>query len=269
MTDKLPADYHMHTFLCGHAEGMPEDYVLSAEKNGVPEICFTDHAPSPDGYDPINRMTMDRFPAYRDLITKAQSVTPNVRVLWGIEADYYPTCREFLKEWLPEQKFDVVLGSVHYITNWGFDNPSNMSVWDTVDITETWKRYFDLLCQMAQTRFFDVVSHMDLTKRFGHKPAEDEITAMVIPALDAIAESEMAIEINTSGLRRPVHEMYPSLSILKLARERNIPICFGSDSHEPQHVGYCFDQAVQLAKSAGYTQCVRFRERQMEFTDLS
>lgn len=258
----------MHTFLCGHAEGKPRDYVLTAQRNGVSEICFTDHAPAPDGYDPINRMTLDKFPLYRELVTEAQSASPDVRVLWGIEADYYPTCHDFLKKWLPAQKFDIVLGSVHYITNWGFDNPVNMSVWDNVDVTDTWRRYFSLLGEMARTGFFDVVSHLDLAKRFGHKPPEAEITKMAGPALDAIASAGMAIEINTSGLMRPVGEMYPSLSILKLARKRNIPICFGSDSHEPQHVGYCFKQAVELARNAGYAQRAVFRNRQSKLADL-
>jgi len=80
--------------------------------------------------------------------------------------------------------------------------------------------------------------------------------------LDRIAAANMGVEINTSGLRRPVREIYPSALLLELAHEREIPICFGSDAHTPREVGYAFDQALKLAKEAGYTECLRFEGRQ-------
>jgi histidinol-phosphatase (PHP family) len=90
----------------------------------------------------------------------------------------------------------------------------------------------------------------------------------VQPALDRIAAAGMGIELNMSGLVRPCQEIYPSPLILNLARERGIPISFGSDAHGPQDVGRYFDQALKLAKDAGYTHCLRMRGRKKELVPL-
>ena len=141
------ADYHMHTSLCKHAEGAPVDYVRAAAANGVPEICFTDHCPTPgDAYDLESRMDMDEFPTYTEWVRRAQA-DQSVTVLYGIEADYYPGCEPFLSEWLPAQPFDLVLGSVHFIRDWGFDNPAYLSEWERVQVKDAWAEYFDLVGQ--------------------------------------------------------------------------------------------------------------------------
>lgn len=260
-------DYHIHTFLCKHAERDVSDYKRAAQQQKITEICFSDHGPNPDGYDPRNRMEMGQFPSYRQMVTDIQDNTPPV-VLFGIETDYYEGCERFLGEWLPRQGFDFVLGSIHYIEGWGFDNPSERHVWDSVDVTETWRKYFELVGRLADSGLFDAVSHLDLPKKFGHRPPDKATKEIVQPALDRIAEAGMGIEINTSGLRKPVGEIYPSPLIVSLAREREIPICFGSDSHTPGDIGAAFDLALRLASEAGYKSHFRMRQRSMELTPL-
>jgi histidinol-phosphatase (PHP family) len=261
-------DYHIHTKLCKHAEGEVSAFRARAADLGLPEICFTDHVPNPDGYDPVNRMRLDQFDLYRtmiaDLARPPEAGQPPV--LFGVEADYYDGCERFLQDWLPRQEFDLVLGSVHYIANWGFDNPDERHVWDSVDITNTWAAYFEIIGKLADSRLAgrrlaDVVGHLDLPKKFGHRPSDRDLKEMAQPVLDRVAEAGMAIEINSSGLRRPVHEIYPSALLLALAKERDIPICFGSDAHRPEEVGWQFDASLALARSAGYTHAVRFRRR--------
>lgn len=259
-------DYHIHTPLCHHAEGEAAAFRAQAVELGLPEICFTDHVPNPDGYDPVNRMRLDQFPLYRDMVADLAR-TNQPLVLFGVEADYYEGCERFLKDWLPRQEFDLVLGSVHYIDNWGFDNPDERHVWDSVDVTNTWRTYFNLIGKLANTRFADgrladVIGHLDLPKKFGHRPSDRDLKEMAQPALDRVAKAGMAIEINSSGLRRQVHEIYPSALLLALAKERDIPICFGSDAHRPEEVGWEFDASLSLARSVGYTHAVRFRRRQ-------
>ncbi len=267
------ADYHMHTKLCHHAQGEAAAYYARAVELGLPEMCFTDHVPSPDSYDSVNRMQLDQFPLYREMIAEvartsrpespaAPAGASKPTVLFGIEADYYEGCERFLNEWIPRQEFDLVLGSVHYINNWGFDNPEERHVWDSVDIRNTWQTYFKLIGRLADSRVADVIGHIDLPKKFGHRPTDRDLKEIAQPALDRIAAAGMAIEINTSGLRRPVHEIYPSTLLLSLARERNIPICFGSDAHSPNEVGIQFDAALALARSVGYTHAVQYRRRQ-------
>lgn len=259
------SDYHIHTELCQHAEGEASAFRARAVELGLLEICFTDHVPNPDGYDPVNRMRLEQFPLYRTMVADLARASQPV-VLFGLEADYYDGCERFLQDWLPRQEFDLVVGSVHYIANWGFDNPGERHVWDSVDVTNTWRTYFDLIGKLADSqltgrRLADVIGHLDLPKKFGYRPSDRDLKEMVQPALDRVAAAGMAIEINSSGLRRPVHEIYPSALLLSLAKERNIPICFGSDAHRPQEVGWQFDASLALARSAGYTHAVQYRRR--------
>jgi histidinol-phosphatase (PHP family) len=261
-------DYHVHSALCRHATGAAADYVLAARTTGVAELGFTDHAPAPDGYDPGNRMVMEQFPRYRDEVAAAAAAAPEPVVLFGVEADYYPAGVGFLRDWLPAQKFDLVLGAVHYIGGWGFDNPTALRAWESVDVTGAWREYFRLLGELAATRLFDVVAHLDLPKKFGHRPKDREVIEMAQPVLDRIAAAGMGLEISTSGLRKAVKEIYPSPFLLALARERQIPICFGSDAHRPEDVAFAFDQALALARAAGYTQMLQCRQREKQLVPL-
>ena len=258
--NQLP-DYHMHTALCKHADGTVADYRNAAGALGIPEICFVDHAPNPDGYDPNHRMGLNEFCDYQKSVG-AEMDHQAPHVLFGVEADYYRGCEKFLEKWLDHQAFDLVLGSVHFIEDWGFDNPAVKQVWNSVDITDTWRAYFKWVSKLVETRLFDVVSHLDIPKKFGHRPPEKDLKEMVQPVLDNVAAAGMGMEINTSGLRKPVGEIYPSALIVSLARERDIPICFGSDAHSPLEVGRDFPAALQLARDAGYTEYFRIRNRE-------
>ncbi len=260
-------DYHIHTTLCKHAKGDVADYRASARMLEMPEICFTDHVPSPDGYDAAYRMDMAQISSYRSMVTRVQDgKVPEV--LYGIEADYHDGCEPFLRKWLPEQHFDFILGSVHYIEDWGFDNPAHRHIWDSVDVTATWRKYFELVGRLADSGLFDAAGHLDLPKKFGHRPSDKDLKEMAQPALDSIAEAGMGIELNTSGLDKPVGEIYPSPLIVSMAFERGIPICFGSDSHRPEGVGSNFDLALKLAREAGYAQYFKISQRTKKFIPL-
>jgi len=255
------SDYHMHTVLCKHADGTVQEYAETAVRKGLLEICFTDHCPTPGNYDLTNRMLLSQFPEYTQMVRSVQA-SAKIPILYGIEADYYPDCEEFLCDWLPEQGFDFVLGSVHYIKDWAFDDPRMISIWRSANVEQAWREYFKLVAELAKTGMYDSLAHPDLPKKFGYRPSDAVVSEIVQPALDAIAEAGMCIEINSSGLRKKVNEIYPSPTMLALARQRNIPITFGSDSHSPEEVGSSFDLSLKLAKDAGYTQFARFRNRQ-------
>ncbi len=260
-------DTHIHTSLCRHAEGTPAEFKAAAHRQGIPEIAFTDHLPNPDGYDSRHRMTMDEWPKYRELVLAQQTADPP-RVLCGAESDYYEGCDKSLCPRLAGLRLDLLLGSIHHIGRWGFDNPDEHHVWKTVDVTGAWREYFALLGRLADLRLVDVIGHLDLPKKFGHRPPDRVVKEMAKPILDRIAAAGMAIELNSSGLRKPVAEIYPAGFLLVLAHEREIPICFGSDAHRPQEVGYRFDDSLKLARQTGYSQAVHFSGRRKIFYPL-
>ncbi len=262
---RLPPDYHSHNTLCKHAMGCPADYARAARQNGVPEIACTDHCPTDDGFGIEHRMRLDQFDEYLEAVADARAT--GVPVLLGIEADYYPGCQRFLEPWLERHPFDLVLGSVHYLDYWA-TNSSCRTLASKVDPVHIWRRYFELMGELADTRLYDIAAHFDLPKRFGNEIQPEHLRELALPALDRLAAAGMALEINTSGLHHPCQSCYPSLAILGWARERGVGLTFGSDSHKPERVGAGFEHALQLARQAGYTHSWVYRKRKPKLLPL-
>ncbi|MEN8717854.1 MAG: histidinol phosphate phosphatase, partial [Sulfurovum sp.] len=105
--------------------------------------------------------------------------------------------------------------------------------------------------------------HLDLIKVFKFLPKKD-VRLIAKNALKAIKKSNMVLELNPAGLRKPVEEQYPSKELLELAFELEIPITFGSDSHSVAQVGYKYEELTSFAKSVGYEKCITFDSRDRE-----
>ncbi len=264
----LPPDYHSHTRLCKHAEGTPIDYARAAATRGLPAMICTEHSPFPEPFSPHVRMALDEFEMYCEWVAEAAALS-EIPVFLGLEADYYNGCEPFLSEWLPQQPFDYVLGSVHFVHYDREQDHALTGVCDYPDIVKCWEVYFDCVGKLADTGLYDAAAHLDLPKKFRAPPPPEEIERIVKPALDKIAAAGMAMEINTSGFIHGCAEQYPSQTILEWACERGIPITFGSDSHQPERMGADFERAVEVAQAAGYTQRAEYQARQRTLVPLA
>ncbi len=255
------ADYHMHTPLCGHAEGLPEEYAARAIKIGLEEIGFSDHAPFVVKELPGITMKREELPAYHQMIEEArEQFKGQLTIRLGIEADFIPGYEKKTKAVLSAYPYDYVIGSVHFIKEWGFDNPEEREKWKEQDVSSVYRDYHNLLRQAAGSGLFDIMAHVDLVKKFGHRPTGD-LTDDLRQTAKVFKDAGVVIEINTSGLRKPVGEIFPSLKNLEIYCRAGVPLTFGSDAHKPAEVGCDFDKAVDLAKKAGYKEYVMFRER--------
>jgi len=252
-------DYHMHTPLCRHASGTPAEYVAAARAAGLAEIGFSDHSPMPQYYDDW-RMLAEELPQYDDWIAEARAAAGDMPVRAALEVDWIEGGEHWIEELAARAPWDYFIGSVHYIGAWNFDNPALKQKFSEFGTEEAWERYWKLFADAARSGFFDIMGHPDLIKKFGHRPAGD-LRRYYEPAVAAVAEAGVAIEINTAGLFKDVQEMYPALDFLKLARAENVPLTINSDAHAPGEVGRAFPAAVELAKAAGYTEVVRFAAR--------
>jgi histidinol-phosphatase (PHP family) len=263
-----PADYHMHTPLCHHATGEPTEYAAQAVAVGLSEIGFSDHSPMQrDDFDDW-RMAFSDLDAYVAKVQKARAEFPNLSIKLSLEVDYIPGHEEWIKSLAGRHPWDYLIGSVHYVSgSWDFDNPKKLSEWKKHDPFEVWSMYFDRLTMAAESKLFDTIGHADLCKKFCYYPKED-CTGIFARFLKAAAANDVAIEINTAGLRKDCKEMYPSAKFLQMAREHRVPLTFGSDAHAPKEVGMDFDQALSLAKETGYTHWRRFRHRKYEEVPL-
>ena len=120
---------------------------------------------------------------------------------------------------------------------------------------------------MAESGLFDILAHPDLIKKFGYKPSGD-LRRFYEPAVDAIAASGSAIEINTAGLQKPCKEAYPEANFLDLAFSAGIPLVISSDAHHPSEVARDFDHAIAQAQDAGYTETLLFEQRERSYEPL-
>ncbi len=242
-------DYHTHTELCKHATGGMHEYVEAAIAKGLAEIGISCHNPMPDGYDPRHRMSMDQFlNIYKPTVDKLrETYAGRIDVMFGIEADYFPGTESFVESFLEDHEFDYVIGSVHYLGEWGKTDPYVVQVFDPSEIDGRYTAYYRRVAELARSGLFDIVAHFDLVKKNGHRSSEnDEVYEARETALSAIRNAGMSMEINSSGLRKKIAEIYPSEDILSLACELEIPIAAGSDAHAPGDVGADFDLVAGL-----------------------
>ena len=259
-------DYHMHTPLCGHAVGQPEEYVEQALRVGLDEIGFSDHAPLVSYEDARYTMNRSQLPLYHGMIEKVQKKYKKFTIKLGLEADFIPGFEKKTKEILDGYPYDFVIGSVHFIDRWAFDDPEQKVKWKDKDINTVYRDYYRLLRQSAESGLFDILGHVDLVKKFGHRATED-LTPEVERTADVFNKSGVTIEVNTSGLRKPVNEIYPSLEVLKIYRRHGVPITFSSDSHDPKDVGRDYDKAAAMTLAAGYKEYRVFKRRKVERTE--
>ncbi|HWX20611.1 MAG TPA: histidinol-phosphatase HisJ family protein [Candidatus Binatia bacterium] len=265
---QLPADYHMHTPLCRHAVGEPTELSAQALKLGLREIGFSDHSPMPrDDFDDW-RMSASQLDGYVANVVKARRDHPTLVIKLGLEVDFLPGYEDWIRDLAARHPWDYFIGSVHYISDsWAIDNPQTLSRWKERDPLEVWTAYFERLTLAAESGLFDIIGHADLCKKFCFYPRQD-CTALFTRFLQSAHRGGVAIELNTAGLRKDCHEIYPSPRILQLAAQLGVPITFGSDAHAPGEVGLNLEDAVRLARDSGYTQYCRFSGRQREMANL-
>lgn len=258
-------DYHVHTALCGHAVGEMEDYVRVAVQKDLVELGFNDHAPLFHVRDPELAMDSQQLPMYVEQVRDLQRRYSRPRIKLGIEADFVPGYEEDLRRLLDQYDFDYVYGSVHLIDDWRFDDSRLYPhQYEGRNVEEDYAQFFSLIRQSAQSGLFDVLSHIDLIKKFNYRP-DGDIDDLLAETVRVIADAGVCVEVNTSGLRRPCEEIYPSEQILRLCRQNGVPVTLGSDAHSPAEVGLDLIKAVELLRRVGYTQVATFegRERRM------
>ena len=251
-------DSHLHTPLCGHAVGTPREYAEAALAAGLAGLCFTDHMPMPAWYDAPWRMRLDQLEEYVEGVRAVQrEFAGRLDVRLGLEADYHPGTERFVAGVLEAYPWDYVIGSVHYIGAWGFDNPEFVAEYEARPLDELYRDYYALVEGAARSGLFDALGHLDLPKKFGHR---DPAPGPALRALDVVAERGLALDFNTAGWRKPVAEAYPAPDLVREAAGRGIPFVLGSDAHAPGEVGFRFaEAAAQVAEAGG--RLISFRGR--------
>lgn len=251
-------DSHMHTPLCMHADGHPREYVANGVAAGLSGVIFTCHSPMPDRFSHAVRMAPEQFDDYLELVAEgADSAPDEFEVRLGMESDFFPGMEGWLEQLHGRADFDYILGSVHWHI------PEYRAAFFNGDLAAHEKQYFSHLAESAETGLFDCLAHPDLVKNasveeWNFAARRDDIAE----ALDRIAATGVAMELNTSGINKVYAEMNPGPDMLAMMLERGIPVVVGSDSHSPYRVGSGFDLALKSLSDVGYTQVSVFEKRE-------
>ncbi|MBO8138657.1 MAG: histidinol-phosphatase [Desulfotomaculum sp.] len=259
-------DYHIHVERGPYTVQWLLNFAQQAENCGIEEWGISEHAYRFKETRHIfwNRWVEVRqtetLEDYMKMIFKAREQGINVK--FGIEMDYFPGKEKEIEKFINSYPFDYIIGSVHWIDQWGIDLDEMKEEWDKREVKDVWTSYFDRLVSMAESGLFDIAGHIDLVKIFKYIPQDtDFLQREYERAAKSLAQSGTAIEISTAGLRKPVGEIYPHPDLLSTCFRYNVPVVLSSDAHCPEDVGRDYDKAVELARKVGYTKIQVFTAR--------
>jgi histidinol-phosphatase (PHP family) len=264
-------DYHLHlrpddadaTAEQYFTQANAERYRAVAAERGISELGVSEHV-----YRFHQALEVWRHPfweryAIDDIDAYCEFVREQTDLRLGIEADFVPGAEDRMVNLLSSRDFDFVVGSVHFIREGAIDM-DDYSVWDSGrSVEEIWRRYFETIGEAARSGIFDVLAHPDLVKVWGgERPLpEGDLRRYYELAIDGIAESGIAVEVSTAGLRKRVEELYPAPAFLGMCLEAGAPVALSSDAHRPEDVGADYERAQELLAELGVSQISVFDHR--------
>jgi histidinol-phosphatase (PHP family) len=269
-------DYHVHLREDGdHAP--PEEgaftaenvdrYVAAAEEAGVQELGVSEHV-----YRFTQALEIWQHPFWReqarDDLDAYREFVRTTPLRLGIEMDYVAGREDRIANLLSSHEFDYVIGSVHFVHDKAVDYDV-WDIWESVgDPDRVWELYFGTLAEAARSGLFDVLAHPDLVKVWGgRRPMPERDPRFYYePAVEAIEESGIAVEVSTAGLRKPVKEIYPAPAFAAMCVEAGAAFSLSSDAHVPEDIGYAYEQALEEMRGWGVEEVAVFegRERRLE-----
>lgn len=256
----------MHTTRCNHATGTMEEYVEQAIARGIGEIGFSEHMPVMP--EPRLAMSYAQLPGYLDEVKQLQDrYADRIVIRLGAEMDIANERADEIREIISRSGFDYVIGSIHYLDDWPFDQEPYRDRFSTSSLEDLYGHFFDTVIAAAESGLYDIAGHIDNLKRMGWPPPND-LTSYYHRLAAAFKTGDVTVELNTSGWDHPIGEPYPSPALLCVLAGHGVPVTTGSDAHAPEQVGRHFDRAAVLLDTAGYSHISRFENRRRTETPI-
>lgn len=253
---------------CDHARDIFAEIVEAYHQAGFECVGLTEHMPPmtdaglyPDEAE-LGRTAVwmqERFAAYVvEARRQARAYEGRMRVLVGMEGEWYPGCGAWVARLRERHALDYVVGSVHHVRGVCFDF-SRESYGQAVSLcgglSAMYADYFDAQLEMMQALKPEVVGHLDLIRL--HDPdypsmlAMPEVWARVVRNLEWIRESGAVLDVNARALLKGQPEPYVCRPIMEAAAEMGIRFAYGDDAHGTTDVGFGFDQVGAVLAAAG------------------
>jgi histidinol-phosphatase (PHP family) len=268
-------DYHLHlrpdetgTFAETFTSANVQRYREAAERAGIAELGVSEHVHRFRQALSVWEHDYWREQAVDDIDEYCAFVRDETDLRLGLEVDFVAGREDRTQNLIEQCELDYVVGSVHFLGDLAVDF-DRFDIWERANSPdEVWRRYFETLAAAARSGLFDILAHPDLVKMWGaaRPTPPGDPRRYYEPALEAIAESGIAVEVSTAGLRKPVGEIYPAPAFLEAALETGAPIALSSDAHLPEQVGFAYEQALELLDGLGVRELAVFegRERRLE-----
>ena len=274
-------DYHVH--LRPDDEDTPperfftaanaERYRVVAEERGIAELGVAEHVHRFEQSLEIWQHPWWRKWARDDVDDYCAFVREETDLRLGIEMDFVAGREDRIAAFLEGREWDYVVGSVHFVGDAAVDLEGTEweHVWGRGDRPErVWQRYFETLAESARSGLYDIIGHPDLVKVWGRAaPIPDgDLRRYYEPAVEAFADTGVAVELSTAGWRKPVGEQYPSAAFLEMLVDAGCPIALSSDAHTSEQLGFEYERAVELLQDHGVREIAVFERRQRRLEPL-
>jgi histidinol-phosphatase (PHP family) len=264
-------DYHLHlrpddlaaTAAAYFTPANVERYREVAHERGIAELGVSEHIHRFRQALEVWQHPFWEEQAIDDLDDYCRFVREETDLRLGLEADFVPGAEDRTANLLEARDFDYVVGSVHFLRDAAVDQ-EEYDVWTGGRSAEQiWRRYFETLGEAARSGLFDILAHPDLVKVWGpDRPRPDgDLRRYYELALEGIAESGIAVEVSTAGLRKRAQEIYPAPAFLQMCVEAGAPVALSSDAHRPEDVGADYAQALELLEQLGVGELCIFERR--------
>jgi histidinol-phosphatase (PHP family) len=240
-----------------------ERYRAAASDRGIDELGVSEHVYRFTEALDVWQHELWRESARDDLGEYCEFVREQTDLRLGIEADFIPGREDAMGELLQGHDFDYVVGSIHFVGDGALDY-EKYDIWGGFSSPDkVWRTYFEWLGEAAMSGLFDILAHPDIVKYWGRtRPwPERDLRYYYETAMEGIAESNIAVEVSTAGLRKPVGELYPARALLEMVLDAGNPIVLSSDAHTPEDIGRDYDQALALLEELGVGELATFERR--------
>ena len=280
-------DYHLH--LWPHSESSVyyrldqiAEYCERAAAQGVTELALTEHSHrfvdvmntvgnfwERQGHEP----TAPAMTAYFDwhsrnsieeYVTLAQRAKDEgLPVKIGLEVDYFRGQMDVVSDLLAQYPFDVLIGSVHWLGTWQFDdldNPLQQAEWDSRSLESCWRDYTTAFEELAATKSVDVMAHPDLIKVAGR--VVDDPSPWWDAMSQAALKSDVSIECSSAGWFKPMGEQYPAEGFLERLVRGGATFTMASDAHQSERVGARANDIATMLERHGVYELATYEGRQ-------
>jgi len=286
-------DYHLH--LWPHSESSVwfdldqiAGYCEEAQRHGVHELALTEHLHrfrdvlgvvgpfwQKFGHEPTSTVMANYFDwharnsleQYVSLAQRAKDEGLPVKV--GLEVDYFEGEMDKVSDLLAQYPFDVLIGSVHWLGTWQFDDIDNevhMREWSLRDVDQCWVDYARAIEELAASNAVDVLAHPDLIKVAGHFAGD--LASLWDRMADSAQRADLSVECSSAGWVKPVGEQYPAEGLLDRFVERGLTFTTASDAHRNERVGERASDLAALLEARGVHQLASYSARQRTLVDL-